>query len=167
MTKPAETARPAWTDRWNPPTFEQLMAPQKEQHFNLLSKLLENIGLFEGVESSIVWYGSAWKWTIEYRLTGEGQAAAEPLAYFVPDPESPILCIPLREQMIAQLPMKRLNRYIRDGIRSAKCAVEVHWARWSPTAMTEVEHLTDLIKRKHKMITAGNAPKSSAKKNAG
>ena len=153
MPAKAEPTRPAWEDRWNPPTFEQLMSAQKEQHKNLLNTLLQRVDDFEGVESSIIWYGSAWKWTIEYALVTPDGPTPEPMAYFVPDPESPIFCVPMREELIAQLPMKRLNRFIRDGIRGAKCAVEIHWAKWSPSAMTEVEHLTDLIKRKHKILT--------------
>ncbi|MEE9404616.1 MAG: DUF3788 family protein [Algisphaera sp.] len=153
-SKTSEPLVPAWEDRWNQPTFETLMAVQKEQHFNLLNNLLERTHAYEGVERSLVWYGDAWKWTIQYSFDPTTTGTTEPLAYFVPDPEKATFCIPLREEMIAALPTKRLNRYIRDGIRSAKCAVEIHWVKWTPTAMTEVEHLMDLIKRKHKMITA-------------
>ena len=76
------------------------------------------------------------------------------MAYFVPNPQTPIFCIPMRQELIAQLPLKRLNRYIREGIRSSKCAVELHWAMWVPTASTEADHLTDLFKRKHKILRA-------------
>lgn len=162
MSPSTPPARPAWENRWNTPTFEELLIVQKEQHQNLLNKLLESIEAFEGISSSIVWYGSAWKWTIEYAFTDDDADTTEPLAYFVPDPEAPILCIPLREEMIDQLPLKRLNRYIREGVRGAKCAVQIHWAKWTPTAMTEVEYLLDLIKRKHKMVTGKTTPKKSA-----
>jgi hypothetical protein len=50
--------------------------------------------------------------------------------------------------------MRRLNRYIRDSIRLAKRAVDLYWATWTPTAMTEVEHLVDLVKRKRKALVA-------------
>jgi len=36
-------------------------------------------------------------------------------------------------------------------------AVDVHWAKWPPTAGTEVEHLMDLVKRLHKMYCADDA----------
>lgn len=160
--KPVEPLRLAWEDQWTPPTFEQLMAPQKEQHQALLHELLKRLEAYEGVEKTIIWHGSAWKWTLEFTLTTPDGPTAEPMAYFVPDPESPVFCMPFREEMIAQLPMKRLNRYIRDGIRGAKCAVQIHWAKWSPTAMTEVEHLTDLIKRKHKLLTGQTKPTKKA-----
>ena len=152
-TKTTEPLLPAWEDRWNEPTFEALMAPQKEQHLNLLHNLLERTHAFTGVSRSLVWYGDSWKWTIQYVVDPEAADATEPLAYFVPNPEQPVFCVPLREEMIAAMPTKRLNRYIRDGIRGGKCAVDIHWVMWTPTAMTEVEHLVDLIKRKHKFLT--------------
>ncbi len=151
-TKTPEPLLPAWEDRWNQPTFEALMAPQKEQHFNLLNNLLERTEAFPGISRSLVWYGDSWKWTIQY-VFDASVGATEPLAYFVPNPEQATFCVPLREEMIAALPTKRLNRYIRDGIRGGKCAVDIHWIKWTPTAMTEVEHLVDLIKRKHKLMT--------------
>ena len=152
----------AWEDRWNPPTVEALLAEQKEQHQHLLKHLLEQFGEFEGVETSVIWYGTAWKWTVQFTLNHpDAGEVPDPMAYFVPDPESPVMCIPLREEQIDQLPLKRLNRYIRDSIRSAKCAVSVHWCKWNPTAMTEVEHLLDLFKRKHKMLT-GKATRRKA-----
>ncbi len=158
----ADPPRSVWEDRWNQPTFEQLMAPQKEQHLNLLNTLLERLEAYDGVTKEIIWWGDSWKWTIQYNLQTPEGPTTEPMAYFVPNPESPVFCLPMREELIAQLPMKRLNRYIRDGIRGAKCAVQIHWAKWSPTAMTEVEHLTDLIKRKHKILTGQTKPTKAA-----
>ena len=162
MTTPATFAT-AWEDRWNPPTLDALLAEQKEQHQHLLRHLLDRMAEFEGVEMEIVYHGLAWKWTLEYTLRDDVASAdvPDPLAYFVPDPEAPFLCIPLREEHIDQLPLKRLNRYVRDSIRSAKCAVSVHWCKWNPTAMTEVEHLLDLFKRKHKMLTGKTSRKKA------
>ena len=163
MAATAEPVRSPWEDRWNQPTFEALMAPQKEQHQKLLHHLLESIEAYEGIERDIIYHGSSWNWTLEYTLPTAERELSEPMVYFVPDPESPIFCVPMREDMIAQLPMKRLNRYVRDQIRSAKCAVDIHWCKWTPTAMTEVEHLLDLFKRKYKMATG----QTTVKKNAG
>jgi hypothetical protein len=68
-----------------------------------------------------------------------------------------VICIPLRPETVEKLPLKRLNRYIRDGIRLAKRAVDIYWAVWTPSAVTETEHLMDLIKRRHKLIMARQA----------
>ena len=72
---------------------------------------------------------------------------AEKLAFLVPNPEQPVLWVPLTQEIIDQLPIRRLNRYIREGIREAQCAVETHWCKWVPSALTEADYLTDLSRR--------------------
>ena len=148
--------RGAWENRWTKPTIDMLMEvydPAGKKR--VLDQLIENIMGFENIRREIVWHGDAWKWTEQYVLTTPRGKEVEILAYFVPNPETPVICIPLREEIVETLPIKRLNKFIREGIRSAtnKRAVEVIWAMWSPSASTEVEHLTDLLKRKYKFLT--------------
>lgn len=160
MNAAAPTRQIAWEDRWIEPTVEQLLEPFNDPaRRKILDTLLEKLGNFSGVESKLVWYGTAWRWTVMYSLYDEDHNQIDVMGYFVPNPTAPIVCIPMREAVIAKLPIKRLNRYIRDGIRSAKCAVELHWAMWNPSAGTEVDHLADLFKRKHKILLAANASK--------
>lgn len=154
MAKAAIPTRLPWEDRWNEPTLEQLLKVQKDQHRKPLTTVIEQVAELEGVEQNLIWYGPAWKWTIEFRLpevvrNGE----AEVLAYVVPNPETPLVSVPLRDETVDALPIRRLNKYIRDGVKSAKQAVELHWAVWTPSAQTDAEHLIDLIKRKHKLVT--------------
>ena len=123
--------------------------PQK-----ILATLIERIEGYEGVSKQLLWHGESWKWCWQFDLElANGQTTN--MAYLVPNPEMPLLCITLSDALVDQLPMRRLNRYIRDGIRNAKakCAVEVHWSTWVPTAMTEAEQLLDLVKRKYKLLT--------------
>lgn len=153
MARPS-TQRPAWTDRWTQPTLEQLLASIEETRLPFVQSLIDQISAYDGVEQRVIWYGTSWKWTLQFVLNDEKGEELGILAYLIPNPQTPMLCIPLRDEMIAKLPMRRLNRYIRDGIRLAKCAVEIHWAIWNPVAGTEVEYLMDLIKRKHKIMRA-------------
>ncbi|MFA9476777.1 hypothetical protein ACERK3_00585 [Phycisphaerales bacterium AB-hyl4] len=162
MAKIAIKPRIAWEDRWTQPTLEQLIEPLREQTREIFQAMMEQIEQIEGTEQHLIWYGPAWRWTIEYRIpTHTGEPAN--LIYLVPNPETPVVSIPLPETIVAKLPVKRLNKYIRDGIRSAKCAVELHWAVWSPNAKTEVEHLGDLLRRKHKLLN--DNPKNNGQKN--
>lgn len=159
MSKAAIPTRLPWEERWARPTLEQLLKPQKDQVRAPLTALIEQLGELEGVEQDLVWYGPAWKWTIQFRLADEADDEGSILTYVVPNPETPLVSVPLRDETVEQLPIRRLNKYIRDGIRSAKQAVELHWAVWTPTSQSDAEHLLDLIKRKHKIRTgeaAGN-----------
>ena len=61
--------------------------------------------------------------------------------------------IPLSDGLIDHMPFRRLNRYIRDAIKSGKMAVDIVWPTWSPAAGTELEHLMDLCKRKIRFLT--------------
>ena len=158
MSKTAYTTRLPWQDRWTEPTFEQLIDPikAKEAHHKALSSVMAGLEGFEGIQRRIIWAGQGWQWCIEYTLAGShetGPDNPDAMAYVVPDPEQPFIAIPLRDEHIEQVPLRRVNRFIRDQIRSAKCAVDIHWCKWSPSAQTEVDHLMDLIKRKWKMLT--------------
>ncbi|GAB4189221.1 MAG: hypothetical protein Kow00105_03730 [Phycisphaeraceae bacterium] len=159
MTSTEYAVKSAWEDRWVQPTLEQLLEPLDEQRRKVVDILIENIEAFPGVERRLIWHGTSWRWTIQFVVFGEDQKLIDTLVYLVPNPESPTVCVPLKPAEVEKLPLKRLNRYIRDGIRVAKRAVEVYWTNWTPTAVTETEHLMDLIKRRHKLLR----PKPTAK----
>ena len=151
MNKAALTKRPAWEDRWTEPTAEQLLEMLKEPVRKAVQWLIEETHQLSGVEQRVRWFGTAWKWTIELTFTDAEGNDLGVLAYIVPSPETPVISIPLQRDVVDELPMRRLNKYIREGIRSAKCAVELHWAVWTPTSRSDAEHLYDLVKRKHRM----------------
>jgi hypothetical protein len=96
--------------------------------------------------------------------TADATATQEALTvcYLVPRLEGPLVCVPLSEQTIADLPFARLARFIKDGIRVAKCAVTIHWATWTPNNQTEVGLLMDLLKRCHKLPPLPKGHKTKA-----
>lgn len=179
MPSSALKSRIPWDDRWATPTLAQLLDPLKAQHRRTFDNLMEYIQSLPGVEREIIWYGPAWKWTIHYTLpaTAAGLPGTTPngspapvadakskskakaeegerqtLCYLVPRVESPMISIPLSDDTIGHLPLARLSKFIRDGIKLAKCAVAIHWATWSPSTLGETALIVDLIKRRHKMF---------------
>lgn len=154
MTTPDYTVKSPWEDRWVQPELEQLLTPMDEQRRKVVDILIAQIGAYPGVHQTLIWHGTAWRWTLQFSLYAEDGKLIDTLAYLVPNPESPVLCVPMKLDAVNKLPLKRLNRYIRDGIRVAKRAVDIYWATWTPTAVTETEHLMDLIKRRHKTLMA-------------
>lgn len=154
MTTPEYTVKSPWDDRWAQPELEQLLAPMDEQRRKVVDILISQIGAYPGVHQTLIWHGTAWRWTLQLSLYAEDGKLIDTLAYLVPNPESPVLCVPMKPDALDKLPLKRLNRYIRDGIRVAKHAQDIYWAVWTPTAVTETEHLMDLIKRRHKTLMA-------------
>jgi hypothetical protein len=150
-----------WENRWSAPDRNQLLDGISDPNRRkLIAGLAEKFVGFEGVEELIIWHGTAWKWTFQYSLRNASGQEVDVLAYIVPEPLLPVVCIPLRQTVLEKMPIKRLNRFIREGLRIAKCAVELHWAMWNPNASTECDHLIDLFKRKHK-LTATEPPQVS------
>lgn len=153
MTSNTLSPRLPWQDRWTQPTVKQLLDPLNAQHRRVFEQLMEDIQKLDKVEFSPRWYGPSWHWTLDYRITPVGSKEPVTLCFLVPKVGSPITCVPLTDEQIEALPIRRLNKVVRDGIKSAKCAVSLHWATWTPNNLTETGHLIDLIKRKHKMLT--------------
>jgi hypothetical protein len=166
MTTTFSNPRVAWQNRWSEPGLETLLSALKAHHRRAFNHLMQQLDTMDGVSRSLIWYGPGWKWTLQYvhstgtkpvaRKNGadNGQAPgsaelSQALCYLVPDSLMPLVCVPLSAAVIEQLPLKRLSKYVRDGILLAKCAVAIRWAVWSPVSDSEAGLLTDLIKRKH------------------
>lgn len=154
MTRFATRTRPAWDDRWSQPTVKDLLSPHSDQHRKVIESLMEVAEELPDVQKSLIWYGAAWKWTVQYVIRDAKGRDLDTLCYIVPRVDAPMLCVPLTDAQIARLPMKRLPKLVRDGVRGAKCAVSMHWATWTPTLQAEVTQLVELLRRKHKLLTA-------------
>lgn len=160
MSRSATASRLPWEDRWTEPSVRQLLQPVPARHRRLLEAIVDELDGYEDLAQRVVWYGPGWNWTVQYQFSSAPASACDVLCYLVPRLESPQVCVPLRSQEIDSLPMRRLSRIVREGIRSAKCAVTVNWAVFTPNSTSEAEHLIDLIRRKHESAT--NAPRASA-----
>ncbi|MCE9591430.1 MAG: hypothetical protein K8S99_12995 [Planctomycetes bacterium] len=156
MSRQALSSRLAWQDRWSQPSLDQLLRPLNAQHTRLVNSLMEQLAQLSGVEQSIIWYGPAWKWTIAYTIkpatTSRSTKLVDPhvLCYIVPKVDGPLVCVPLNDGSLDVLPIQRLTKFVRDGIKLAKFAVAIHWAMWTPATLSEVAQIVDLIKRLHK-----------------
>lgn len=171
MTRQA-TQRLPWEDRWSQPSVPQLLDPLKAHHRRAFDHLMGYLDAVEEAERSVVWYGPSWKWTIHYTLPGlpakpakaGARRAVKPapverrtLGYLVPKAEGPMVCLPLSEAEIAELPLPKLSKFVRDGIKLAKCAVAIHWACWSPSTQAETLQIIELLKRHHKLAATNEA----------
>ena len=113
---------------------------------------------FDLADWRIRWQGPSWRWTVQILLgDGKTEKAAKSngkdrdqiLAYVVPGTEGLTICVPLKEPAIRSLPKKRLTKYIREGVRLAKCSVAIRWATWKPVTDSDVHQIIDLIKRNY------------------
>ena len=170
--EPIECIQPSGVDRPLVPTEPSpaCSTPSSRSRGKIVNSLIEQLGQLDRVERGIIWYGPAWKWTIHYALITTPSktekpagAGAEPstLCYVVPKIEQPCICVPLSDDAIAHLPMTRLSKFIRDGIKMAKCAVAIHWAVWTPNSQSEVAQIMEpRERRRHKTATTPAKPKA-------
>jgi len=151
MAKVTPTPRLPWQDRWTIPTLKQLVEPLSPHHRKAFETLRDELEGFADVQCRTNWYGPSWNWTLEYTTSSRG-GDPDCLAYLVPKTTGPVICVTLVDELIEDLPIRRLNRYIREGIKSAKCAISSHWAIWNPNNQVEVSHIIDLIQRKYRWM---------------
>ncbi|MEM9253173.1 MAG: hypothetical protein AAGB29_12560 [Planctomycetota bacterium] len=158
---PVIKALSPWEDRWNVPELDTLLNSLGAEKKESFTKMLADFDAFPGTRQTLVWHGESWKWALQFDLTHpETGAELGTMAYLVFFPETPTVCVPLSNEMVAAFPIRRLNRFVREAIRGAKCAVDVHWCLFTPSAGFEFEHLNDLYKRKHKFLL--NPPETIA-----
>jgi len=144
----------AWQDQWNRPDHDALLDALSEQHHRCVTKLMKMIDGQDDLGREIVWQGPGWRWCWEYKRLDENGASLGTLCYIVPNQEVPLIAIPMSEHFIDSLPWRRLLKFIREGIRSAKCAVEVHWATWNLALDNECKALNEMVLRKSKYLAA-------------
>lgn len=163
MTTTVVTKRLPWQDRWNQPSMDELMEPINPQHRRALRTLADRVDDHDHVEQHLEWYGPGWHWTIQFDLKDPNGKQVETLCYLVPRQEAPEVCVPLASTTLERLPLHRLHKFVRNGVRGAKRSVAYHWATWDLTASSEVDQLMDLIKRKHKIVLEPYRAKKKSK----
>lgn len=159
QARQAVKMRSPWENRWKEPAIADLMADIPENYRKPFEDLMAGIEEYEEVQRSMIWYGVSWKWTIHYEFIDAAGNPIRTLGYVVPRHEQPVVCLPMSADQVLSLPIRRLNRAIRDNIKGAKCALETHWAMWNPNNNTEIGHILDLVKRLHKFEFNPPAPK--------
>lgn len=145
--------RSPWQDRWNQPTLKELLNALGKPLGKTVDKLIQRIDELAGVEHTLTWYGPSWKWTIEFTVPSETRGQRQPLAYLVPNMEGPIVSVPVSQPLMDQLRPKRLRRYLKDGLESAKHSVDHYWATWTFANQSEIDLLFEVIEKKHAYLT--------------
>jgi len=140
--------RLAWEDRWNTPDREALIEPIKMPAKRAVEHLLDELAAIDNVKVAKTYFGPGWKWSFQFTLHNDEGQAVDVLAYVVPNPEGPLACVPLTDQIVDALPQRKLPRSIKDGLKSAKRAVSTHWASWSINNSTDFKAVMELIEHK-------------------
>jgi hypothetical protein len=142
MTAPK--VRAAWMDRFKAPTADEMLGAFNKQMTGALQHLREKLLAVEGAKEEVSWQG-VWRWTLVYRIPGDGERA---WAYLVLDPTKPRVAVPITDELIAELPLKKLSKFIRDGLAHAPVVDGVRWAQWELQGKGQADDLVALAEYK-------------------
>jgi len=133
-----------WSDRFNEPTVERLLATipaPANGLFKLARKMLHEAGL---TTESVAWHGESWRWTVEFRA----YPGAEPSAMLIPAPDNLQLALAVSREFVQGLPMRRLKKAVREGLELASEPFDTRLAVWYLTAPSQIADLQDLLQRR-------------------
>jgi len=145
-------SRIPWEDQFNTPSLTDLRIHYNRQLGQLVESARARLLEFAAVSEELEWMGLPWRWTMVFRAEGDAEHA---LAYLIPHREKPILALPLTDAQVAALPTSRLRKFIREGIEHGRRVGDTRWVAYEVTNKTHLELVLELIKRKHKFISAG------------
>ncbi len=129
------TESQAWQNQFAQPSIDALIADVDEERRKLFDLIREGLLAIDGCEESLGWHGIPWRWSLAYSIKNDARA------YLVPEPERPLIAMPIRAAEIDAISLRSLSRPIREGVVNAAYVAGVLWAEWELTAATQVQDL--------------------------
>ena len=142
--KPAKQ-EPAWTNRFQTPTGDALAGAFEGPAHDLYVHARTGLDQVEDTTCEIRWLGVPWRWSLVYRLKGDPEAV---LAYLVPEPGRPQICVPLEYEDLEKITPRRLSRTVRDGIVFAAEVGATRWASWELQSESQADEILSLVRAK-------------------
>lgn len=144
--------RQVWEDRFRKPTVEQLVAELPRGTAAALQSLREQLLSVPGSTEEVTWKGVPWRWTIEIKSE---HAPEKAWAYLVPQPEQPLMVLPITTDGLSGISMKKLNKPVRDAIIHAREVEGVRWAQWQIESKSQVEVLAKIARLQMASVVSG------------
>ena len=123
---PTPAQRPVWLDRFEKPEVEALVAGLDEgaEAFEAMRSLL-----IEGYEAreSVEWRGAPWRWAMAYAIGAED---APVVVFLIPNPESPLISLPVPISIAARSVPRSAPKPFRDAFEGSKQVGKVLWTEW-------------------------------------
>ncbi len=138
-------SRTVWEDRFRTPTFEQLRDLSNKQIAGVFDAARAKLRVVPEVRESVAWLGLPWRWCLEYRLNLDPQRA---WAVLVMQPNKPGIAIPLPAPVLSKVPLAKLPRSVREGLRAASSIAGVFWPCWECLGKTQVDEVMQVLEMK-------------------
>jgi len=154
MVSAPNNVRVPWEDRFRRPSTEDLHRHYDQEFSQLLDQARARLLEFDGINEELAWQGLPWRWTLIYRREQDPPRRA--WAYLIPHRDKPLIASPITEDLLEQLPRRRLTKFVREAIDEAKRVGEVRWVVWEIGSHSQLDNVLDLLKRKYKLASSEN-----------
>jgi hypothetical protein len=133
-----------WEDRFGAPSADALVAGVGAEHqANTSAARLALLAAGAGLEET-AWYGPPWCWALAYRAAKDDR----PWAYLIPRPDRPRIALPLGIELLTGLSIRRLSKYVREGLAAAPQVEGVIWAEWDLLSEPQTEELLSIARKR-------------------
>jgi len=124
---PAQRPSP-WSDQFTAPTREALLGAIEPAHRDAVDAVLEGLTARKGCRARVEWLGLPWRWTVVCAQSGPEHPA---LAYLVPKPDGPIVCVPVPVEGDAVPDTATLTKPVRQALDRSAIVAGYVWAEWA------------------------------------
>lgn len=139
------TTRSSWEDRFTRPSVRALLADLEKDHHALVQHAREALSSLPDMREDLSWQGVPWRWCFAFHADSAEERA---FAYLVPQPGKPSLAIPIDSEIVAELPLKKLPKHIREVLTLAPLVGGVRWCQWNLTSKSQIDDILNLAKLK-------------------
>ncbi|MCK4873945.1 MAG: hypothetical protein KAS72_14585 [Phycisphaerales bacterium] len=150
MPKAEHRYRLSWEDRFVEPTVESLREPFSAEISTLIEDAQAALLSVPKMKQRIRWCGVPWRWALTFHNDADTTVA---WAYLVPDPEGPLLAVPIAGALRDRLDEDTLPGTIRAGLAEAKQVNGDLWSSFRFTTREELDGVLELLARKSRLLS--------------
>lgn len=133
--------KPSWSNRFAMPTIGELRTGLNAEVGPVFDHARQSLAQLPGVVETLKWMGVPWSWSLVYGPAGEPDA----WAFLVPEPGRLQIAMTLPSDRLGDIPLKRLSRFLRDGLMQTQVVGRACWPTWIVGSLAQVDEVAKLI----------------------
>ncbi len=153
MSTTGARTRTPWEDRFRTPTYELLRDLSNKQVAGVFDAARTRLLAIPDVRCTLCWLGIPWRWSLEFRSPLD---PARAWAVLVMQPNKPEIAVPLPASVLAKIPLSKLPRPIRDGLKASISIAGVFWPSWECEGKTQVDEVLQVLEMKRGIMAAAD-----------
>lgn len=143
--------KPAWSNRFAMPTPAELRSGLVVETAPLFDHARRALSELVGVVETLKWMGVPWSWSLVYGPAGEPEA----WAFLIPEPGRLQIAVALPSDRLGDIPVKRLSRFVRDGLLQTQVVGRACWPTWIVQTQVHVDEVVRLVQSVRSQAAVG------------